>query len=92
MTDQEVQDVINSLYSQIDKANEVFVKEKCGFSICRVLHMAFEEEESRPTEPKLLIDEVPWTGNCCSHCGGQLVRTGTCETCMNCGETTGGCS
>lgn len=29
-------------------------------------------------------------GNVC-RCGGLLVRTGTCETCSSCGESSGGC-
>lgn len=32
-----------------------------------------------------------WTGDVCQHCGGQMVTTGTCSTCMACGEQ-GGCS
>jgi ribonucleoside-diphosphate reductase alpha chain len=28
----------------------------------------------------------------CPKCGGMMVRTGTCETCIQCGETSGGCS
>ena len=29
------------------------------------------------------------TGNACRKCGGNLVRTGTCETCQDCGENEG---
>lgn len=32
------------------------------------------------------------SGNFCTECGGLLVRTGTCETCQDCGGSTGGCS
>lgn len=28
-------------------------------------------------------------GNSCQRCGGFLVRTGTCETCQECGENAG---
>lgn len=28
-------------------------------------------------------------GNVCVHCGGPLVRSGTCEVCHACGSTTG---
>lgn len=31
------------------------------------------------------------SGNLCRLCGGFLVRTGTCETCQSCGNSTGGC-
>ena len=85
MNNQEVQGVIDRLYIQIDKANELFLNEKCGFSISKVLHISFDEEVVEP-------NVVSWTGNCCFLCGGQLVRTGTCETCQNCGEMSGGCS
>lgn len=27
----------------------------------------------------------------CPKCGGLLVRTGACQTCSACGESTGGC-
>lgn len=30
------------------------------------------------------------TGNVCSNCGGMAVQTGTCTTCVECGES-GGC-
>lgn len=31
-----------------------------------------------------------FTGNFCDDCGGSsLIRTGTCETCMDCGSTSG---
>lgn len=30
------------------------------------------------------------SGNSCMDCGGMMVRTGTCETCTECGST-GGC-
>lgn len=29
------------------------------------------------------------TGEVCSNCGGVLVRSGTCYSCTQCGETTG---
>lgn len=28
----------------------------------------------------------------CKKCGGMMVRTGTCLTCMECGDSSGGCS
>lgn len=32
------------------------------------------------------------TGNLCGKCGSaNVVRTGSCETCMDCGESLGGC-
>jgi hypothetical protein len=37
------------------------------------------EEEYRPVA----------TGTACTRCGGLMVRTGSCETCVECGENTG---
>jgi hypothetical protein len=31
------------------------------------------------------------SGNACPRCGGVMVRTGSCETCQSCGESSGGC-
>ena len=28
----------------------------------------------------------------CKKCGGMMVRTGSCQTCLQCGESSGGCS
>jgi len=28
----------------------------------------------------------------CKKCGGMMVRTGTCQTCLQCGSSSGGCS
>ena len=28
----------------------------------------------------------------CKKCGGMMVRTGTCQTCLQCGNSSGGCS
>ena len=34
-----------------------------------------------------------FSGNVCADCGSfEMVRSGTCETCKNCGKTSGGCS
>ncbi len=37
-------------------------------------------------------DSVVEGGNVCPKCGGMMIRTGTCETCLQCGESSGGCS
>lgn len=34
-----------------------------------------------------------FSGDICVTCGGtQMIRTGTCLTCLNCGSSDGGCS
>lgn len=36
---------------------------------------------------------VQRSGDFCDNCGGaNIVRTGTCLTCVDCGSTSGGCS
>lgn len=37
-------------------------------------------------------DKSVATSNVCRKCGGMMIRTGTCETCIQCGESSGGCS
>jgi len=79
------QDIIEDLYLHIDRANNLFTDLECKYHILRVLYLEFEEE----AQP---IDVTPWSGNCCPLCGGQMIRTGTCETCQQCGESVGGCT
>lgn len=33
-----------------------------------------------------------YAGTVCKLCGGMMIRTGTCQTCIQCGEASGGCS
>lgn len=32
-----------------------------------------------------------WADSVCRSCGGMLIQTGSCKTCLQCGSTTGGC-
>ena len=32
-----------------------------------------------------------WADSVCRACGGMLIQTGSCKTCLQCGNTTGGC-
>lgn len=41
-----------------------------------------QEHMVRPSAPE-------WSGGICSDCGGMMQRTGSCETCPDCGGTTG---
>lgn len=34
---------------------------------------------------------VVYADSVCRECGGMLIQTGTCKTCLQCGSTTGGC-
>ncbi len=59
-----------------------------------------EGEVSGATEVKLVtaIPAPKRLGNfvtaetVCKHCGGMMVRTGNCTTCLQCGTSNGGCS
>ena len=34
-----------------------------------------------------------YTGDLCSECGNsRMIRSGTCQLCLDCGSTNGGCS
>lgn len=47
------------------------------------------------THPQLFGDKnikSELLGPPCKYCGGITIRTGTCYTCIQCGESTGGCS
>jgi hypothetical protein len=50
-----------------------------------------EFEEDRPLrEVSGKVKKAETTGNCCPGCGGwQLVRTGSCVTCQDCGHNEG---
>jgi hypothetical protein len=55
-------------------------------------HTDYQALLCRCTEPapkKSYADSLP-DGGACHVCGGMMVRTGTCSTCTQCGET-GGC-
>ena len=45
----------------------------------------FEEPKKKPNA-SVIADTV------CRKCGGMMVRTGTCLTCLQCGDSSGGCS
>lgn len=53
-----------------------------------------------PPEAQGILVSVPravmlpsLSGDICATCGSpDMIRTGTCLTCQNCGDTSGGCS
>jgi len=48
-----------------------------------------------PVEAKLSAkkeNSFSYSGMACKLCGGMMIRTGTCLTCRQCGEASGGCS
>ena len=36
-------------------------------------------------------EKVVYAGSVCKSCGGMMIQTGTCKTCMQCGTANGGC-
>ncbi|GIW67325.1 MAG: hypothetical protein KatS3mg096_193 [Candidatus Parcubacteria bacterium] len=54
------------------------------------------KEHPRLIESKFELDPVKTENNLsgppCKYCGGMTTRTGSCYTCLECGETSGGCS
>lgn len=54
--------------------------------------LAVHEEESGNTSPREEIAvKTFFVESVCRLCGGMLVRTGSCRTCMQCGTSDGGC-
>ncbi|OGM91883.1 ribonucleoside-diphosphate reductase, adenosylcobalamin-dependent [Candidatus Wolfebacteria bacterium RIFCSPHIGHO2_01_FULL_48_22] len=54
-----------------------------------------EEREKAPVTATLMSvpkKNVVQAGTVCRNCGGMMVRTGTCMTCLQCGGSSGGCS
>jgi ribonucleoside-diphosphate reductase alpha chain len=63
-----------------------------------------EENSFSEKEPEVKLVKIPSddedeeeedsviSGSVCRKCGGMMIRTGTCETCLQCGESSGGCS
>jgi len=47
------------------------------------------DEIVKPIETKVILSATQHTGEICRICGGLMVKSGTCETCTSCGETTG---
>ena len=63
------------------------------------LYERYEKPKDEVILPEKLTTKAPtqttpqnsgFTGNFCSDCGGaKMVRTGTCEMCLDCGSTSG---
>lgn len=89
------QAVIRWLYRQIDEANEQLHELRVNYRVVRLVGVEYIEPAA---EDGSVQGENPGqalpvhSGNICRECGGEMIRTGSCETCRNCGETSGGCS
>lgn len=54
-------------------------------SISEPVSASREVPKIEPTKATIYADSV------CRSCGGMLIQTGSCKTCLQCGGTTGGC-
>lgn len=50
-----------------------------------------EHEVVSEASPLTARQEIHYADSVCKVCGGMLVRTGTCKTCIQCGTSNGGC-
>lgn len=53
---------------------------------------AVKIEEVQKALPKPGLNGTTFAGTVCRACGGMMIRTGTCMTCLQCGTSNGGCS
>ncbi|MBI3442329.1 MAG: vitamin B12-dependent ribonucleotide reductase [Candidatus Sungbacteria bacterium] len=50
-----------------------------------------ETSKTRETEVVSELKRVVYADTICRACGGMLIQTGTCKTCIQCGTSDGGC-
>lgn len=68
---------------------------RAGLPVENGLGMETLVSQPAPVEAKLSAKKdfsFSYSGIACKHCGGMMIRTGTCLTCRECGEANGGCS
>lgn len=58
------------------------------YFVKKIYNIKEPNEIVTPIETKV-ISTTQHTGEICRICGGLMVKSGTCETCTSCGETTG---
>ena len=73
--------IIDEVYAAIDLGNKNLVALGADFRIERWISMTHLPDKTKTGATQ--------TGNVCSNCGGETIRTGTCETCLNCGQSEG---
>lgn len=86
--------IIERLYREIDVANSEFRRIGSRVRISRCVGLIEIENDNPKPSPKPAPSNIPirdYTGNVCRVCGGMMVQTGNCQTCTNCGSTSGGC-
>ena len=73
--------IIDEVYAAIDLGNKNLVALGADFRIERWIAMT--------PLPDKTVSGATETGNVCANCGGTTIRTGTCESCLNCGHSEG---
>jgi len=73
--------IVNTVYAAIDLGNKNLFAIGADFRFER--WVAMTTVSNKPTSG------ATQTGNICPTCGGTTIRTGTCESCLNCGHSEG---
>ncbi len=74
----------NGNYKNVNGANEI--NEKNNTAVLE------NNNANNENSNHYFVDSKHSAGTVCKKCGGMMVRTGTCMTCLSCGESSGGCS
>lgn len=86
-----VPEVIHAAYSHLPTDSElVHTNLNYRYCVCTSGTTLHIEEVAVPDVALGPRPRPNHSGNSCRDCGGMMVRTGTCETCTECGST-GGC-
>lgn len=65
----------------------------CDAAATGQFRATFDEMELLAKDRNGSHKTMGYTGSACSHCGSfRMKRTGTCETCEDCGNASGGCA
>jgi len=76
--------IVNAVYAAIDLGNKNLVELGADFRIERWISMTHLKHTDA-----FVGSGATQTGNICPECGGTTIRTGTCESCLNCGHSEG---
>ena len=62
-----------------------------GHDVSDPVSAAVRAEPARLEATQAVKMPTVYADSVCRNCGGMLVQTGACKTCLQCGSTTGGC-
>ncbi len=74
---------------KINYLNEDLVKEEVKKSEIQVDNDFSEKSNKRTSKNG---NGYVYAGTVCKKCGGMMIQSGSCYTCLECGESSGGCS